>query len=130
MNSNKSVGERPAEGERLSKRVMQLRRCSRRDAEQYIEAGFVCVDGVVVQEPSRRVNTQKVTVDAHASLLKLMSVTLIMNKPVGLTDGIEPLTTARESKGPRNVRSLLTLEQHSKYDDSGVRFLKNHLTKS
>lgn len=45
MNSSKSVGERPAEGERLSKRIMQLRDCSRREAEQYIEAGFVRVDG-------------------------------------------------------------------------------------
>jgi hypothetical protein len=54
MNSSKSVGERPAEGERLSKRIMQLRDCSRREAEQYIEAGFVRVDGVVVQEPQFR----------------------------------------------------------------------------
>ena len=113
MNSSKSVGVGSTEGERLSKRVMQLRKCSRREAEQYIEAGFVRVDGVVAQEPSRRVTTQKVTVDAHASLLKLMSVTLIMNKPAG----------------SRNVRSLLTSEQHSKHDDSGVRFLKSHLTK-
>ena len=113
MNSSKSVGVRPTEGERLSKRVMQLRACSRREAEQYIEAGFVRVDGVVAQEPSRRVTSQKVTVDAHASLLKLMSVTLIMNKPAGW----------------RDVRSLLTPEQHSKQDDSGVRFLKSHLTK-
>ena len=41
MNSSKP------EGERLSKRIMQLRDCSRREAEQYIEAGFVRVDGVV-----------------------------------------------------------------------------------
>ena len=91
MNSSKSVGERPAEGERLSKRIMQLRDCSRREAEQYIEAGFVRVDGAVVQEPQFRVTTQNVAVDAHASLLNLMSVTLILNKPAGWTDGLEPL---------------------------------------
>jgi len=142
MNSSQSVGHRPAEGERLSKRIMQLRDCSRREAEQYIEAGFVRVDGVVVQEPSRRVTTQAVTVDADASLLNLMSVTLILNKPAGWTDGLEPLPmkkpapvgragapTTRAPKGPQNVRSLLTPEQHSKHDHSGVRFLKSHLAK-
>jgi 16S rRNA U516 pseudouridylate synthase RsuA-like enzyme len=45
MNFTKSGGDRPSEGERLSKRIMQLRDCSRREAEQYIEAGFVRVDG-------------------------------------------------------------------------------------
>jgi 23S rRNA pseudouridine2604 synthase len=142
MNSSQSVGHRPAEGERLSKRIMQLRDCSRREAEQYIEAGFVRVDGVVVQEPSRRVTTQAVTVDADASLLNLMSVTLILNKPAGWTDGLEPLPmkkpapvgragapTTRAPKSPQNVRSLLTPEQHSKHDHSGVRFLKSHLAK-
>jgi 23S rRNA pseudouridine2604 synthase len=144
MNFSKSVGEGPSEGERLSKRIMQLRNCSRREAEQYIEAGFVRVDGVVVQEPQFRVTTQSVAVDAHASLLNLMSVTLILNKPVGWTDGLAPLpmkkpvvrsnTAARAApsrapRGPQNVRTLLTAEQHSKHDPSGVRFLKSHLAK-
>jgi 23S rRNA pseudouridine2604 synthase len=144
MNFSKSVGERPLEGERLSKRIMQLRDCSRREAEQYIEAGFVRVDGVVVQEPQFRVTTQNVAVDAHASLLNLLSVTLILNKPVGWTDGLEPLpmqkpvtrpaaagrgAPLRAPRGPQNVRSLLTAEHHSKHDHSGVRFMKSHLAK-
>jgi 23S rRNA pseudouridine2604 synthase len=123
---------------------MQLRDCSRREAEQYIEAGFVRVDGVVVQEPQCRVTTQNVTLDANASLLNLLSVTLILNKPVGWTDGLEPLPAqkpvarvtatgrtapARAPKGPQNVRTLLTAERHSKHDYSGVRFLKSHLTR-
>ncbi len=157
MNFSKSTGERPSEGERLSKRIMQLRDCSRREAEQYIEAGFVRVDGLVVQEPQFRVTAQNVKVDAHASLLNLLSVTLILNKPVGWTDGLEPLPLqkldmrdaqggrqgghptghaagrnlplSRVPKGPQNVRSLLTLGHHSPHDHSGVRFMKSHLTK-
>ena len=151
MNFSKSAGERPLEGERLSKRIMQLRDCSRREAEQYIEAGFVRVDGVVVQEPQFRVTTQNVAVDAHASLLNLLSVTLILNKPVGWTDGLEPLpiqkpvtrpavgrgvpprapqrASQQARKGPQNLRTLLTSEHHSKHDHSGVRFLKSHLAK-
>jgi len=135
------MGEHPSEGERLSKRIMQLRDCSRREAEQYIEAGFVRVDGVVVQEPQFRVATQTVTVDAHASLLNLVSVTLILNKPVGWTDGLEPLPADRPTSagksaplrraptGPNNVRSLLTMAQHSQHDRSGVRLMKSHLAK-
>jgi len=144
MNFSTSMGERPSEGERLSKRIMQLRDCSRREAEQYIEAGFVRVDGVVVQEPQFRVVNQTVTVDAHASLLNLVSVTLILNKPVGWTDGLEPLpadladksasagrpaSLRRASTGPNNVRSLLTVAQHSQSDRSGVRLMKSHLAK-
>jgi 23S rRNA pseudouridine2604 synthase len=137
MNSSQPKRHPPTEGERLSKRIMQLRDCSRREAEQYIEAGFVRVDGVVVQEPQCRVTTQHVTMDANASLLNLLSVTLILNKPVGWTDGLEPLPLkkpvvregARAPKGPQNVRSLLTAERHSKHDHSGVRFLKSHLTR-
>jgi 23S rRNA pseudouridine2604 synthase len=144
MNFSKSAGERPSDGERLSKRIMQLRDCSRREAEQYIEAGFVRVDGVVVQEPQFRVISQTVAVDAHASLLNLLSVTLILNKPVGWTDGLEPLPAKtsvtrpavgdrvappRMPRGPQNVRTLLTAERHSKHDHSGVRFLKSHLAK-
>lgn len=123
------------EGERLSKRIMQLRDCSRREAEQYIEAGFVRVDGVVVQEPQFRVSSQGVTVDAHASLLNLMSITLIVNKPMGWTDGLEasaPLALkapTRASKGPQALRSLLTATHRSPNDRSGVRLLKSHLAK-
>jgi len=129
------------EGERLSKRVMQLRDCSRREAEQYIEAGFVRVDGVVVQEPQYRVSTQGVTLDAHASLLNLLSVTLIVNKPVGWTDGLEQAGPTRvlngssmqkspqQPKGPQVLRSLLTAAHRSPNDPSGVRHLKSHLAK-
>jgi 23S rRNA pseudouridine2604 synthase len=143
MNSSQLMRQPPTEGERLSKRIMQLRACSRHEAEQYIEAGFVRVDRVVVQEPQFRVTTQNVTMDANASLLNLLSVTLILNKPVGWTDGLEPLPAqkpvarvatsrmapARTPKGPQNVRSLLTAQRHSKRDHSGVRFLKSHLTR-
>ncbi len=152
MNSSQLMRHPPTEGERLSKRIMQLRDCSRREAEQYIEAGFVRVDGVVVQEPQSRVTTQNVAVDAHASLLNLLSVTLIVNKPVGWTDGLDPLppqkpvmrppavgrgapsrapqrASQQAPKGPQNLRTLLTAEHHSKHDHSGVRFLKSHLTR-
>ncbi|MBP6597412.1 MAG: RNA-binding protein, partial [Arenimonas sp.] len=36
---------------RLSKRIVELVGCSRSEAEQYVQGGFVRVDGTVVEEP-------------------------------------------------------------------------------
>ena len=69
--------------ERLSKRVMALKSCSRSEAERYIANGFVRVNGKVVEEPQARVSDERVEIDAHASLLDTSSVTLLLNKPPG-----------------------------------------------
>lgn len=127
-------------GERLSKRVMQLRGCSRKEAEQYIAGGWVRVDGVVAEEPQRRVDQQKVTVDAHANLMAVTDVTLILHKPAGYTDGLEdpeddddeddaparrPALRGRKAPLP-NARKLLTAAAHWSGDTSGTRVLKRH----
>ncbi|PUE28589.1 hypothetical protein B9Z39_06365 [Limnohabitans sp. JirII-29] len=116
-----------SDGERLSKRVMQLRACSRREAEQYIEGGWVKVDGVVVQEPQHRVSTQQVSIDPNASLLNLTPVTLILHKPADWLDGREEDKPTRHKTAPKNLRSVLTPAHRSTQDRSGVRLLKPHL---
>jgi len=69
---------------RLAKRVAEMRPCSRREAELYIEGGFVSVDGVVVEEPGARVaEGQQIVIAADATLLEIKPVTILMNKPVG-----------------------------------------------
>ena len=67
--------------ERLSKRVMALKSCSRSEAERYIANGFVRVNGSVVEEPQARVGDERVEIDAHASLLDAEVATLLLNKP-------------------------------------------------
>ena len=119
----------PPDGERLSKRVMQLRDCSRREAEQYIEGGWVRVDGVVVEEPQHRVSTQQVSIDPEASLLNLTSATLIVCKPADWLDGREDTQASAhkaQKSAPKNAISLLTPDHHSAHDHSGVRPLKPH----
>ena len=62
----------PAEedgGIRLSKRVAELKACSRREAEQYIEGGWVRVAGRVVEEPQFRVRGEDIAIDPTASLM-------------------------------------------------------------
>ncbi|MEO7642177.1 MAG: S4 domain-containing protein, partial [Ramlibacter sp.] len=78
------------EGIRLAKRVVELRGCSRREAEQLIEGGWVRVDGVVVEEPQFRVAQQKVEIDPDASLMELVDVTLLLHKPPGFDAMAEP----------------------------------------
>jgi len=68
-------------GERLSKRVMQLKGCSRAQAEQYIADGWVQVDGAVVRTPQLRVLQQLVVVDPAATLQDANPITLVLHKP-------------------------------------------------
>lgn len=126
MNSSTS------DGQRLSKRIMELRNCSRREAEQYIQAGWVRVDGEVVDAPQFRVSRQHVTVDAHASLRNLTAVTLVVNKPAGWTDGLISLPSSPASNTfntLKNVRSLLTSTHQSPQDVRETRPLKSHFNK-
>jgi 23S rRNA pseudouridine2604 synthase len=72
---------------RLAKRVAALAGCSRRDAELYIEGGWVRVDGSVIDQPQARVaDEQRVELDAGAKLHDAQPVTLLLHKPAGLDD--------------------------------------------
>src|SRR3546814_15476369 len=53
---------------RLSKRVMELANCSRREAEQYIMGGWVLVDDKVVDAPQLIVVKQRVVLSPAAPL--------------------------------------------------------------
>lgn len=73
---------------RLSKRLAQQEHCSRREAELHIEAGNVQVDGKVVQVPETRVRPeQSVTLRQDATPEAIPPVTILMNKPAGMTQG-------------------------------------------
>ena len=68
---------------RLSKRVAELRSCSRREAELLITGGWVRVDGNVVEEPQFRVADEAIEIDSKASPAQAEPVTLLLNKPTG-----------------------------------------------
>ncbi len=135
-----------SEGERLSKCVMALKGCSRSEAEQYIEGGWVMVNGVVVEDPPFRVQQQTVTVAPEATLLNSADITLILHKPSGWLDGVEedddeddeendaadPRRGSRNARGKAhkpqipNARTLLTLANRYSNDQSEIRALKRH----
>lgn len=102
---------------RLAKRVVALAQCSRREAEQYIEGGWVKVDGVVVELPQFMVDTQTVELDPGATLIATEPATLVLHKPVGYDAGV----------GPNPASTLVRPDTRSADDASGVRPLQRHL---
>lgn len=85
---------------RLAKRVAALAGCSRREAELYIEGGWVRVDGTVVEEPQHRVtDDQRVELDPAATAVALEPVTLLLHKPAGAgaAEALQLLTPGRHA---------------------------------
>ncbi|MDA8327628.1 MAG: rRNA pseudouridine synthase [Betaproteobacteria bacterium] len=106
---------------RLSKRLVEMLSCSRREAEQYIESGWVKVDGEMVDVMGYRVlPAQHVEIMPDADLAKIVPVTILLHKPVGIDantgdDNIKPLL------------QLITEDTRSADDRSPFTFLRRHL---
>ena len=111
---------------RLAKRLAEMLACSRREAEQYIEGGFVTVNGVVVEEPQARVQNQSIVLLPGASLLALTPVTLLLHKPAGYES--RDAANASGDAGIQTAAQLLTAANHSPEDRSGIRPLKKHFS--
>jgi 23S rRNA pseudouridine2604 synthase len=108
---------------RLARRVAQLAGCSRNEAQQYIEGGWVAVDGEIVEEPGRRVAPeQAVSLLPGAKAEPAPDVTILFHKPPGLATG-----PAASPDSALILPSLLP-EHRSADDRSGIRPLKRHLT--
>ena len=85
----------PADGIRISKYLADKGLCSRREADHYIEKGWVTVNGVRVTLGQRILLTDKVQLARQASVAQESRVTIIINKPMGYVsgqaeDGYEP----------------------------------------
>ena len=113
---------------RLAKRLAEMLACSRREAEQYIEGGFVTVNGVVVEEPQARVQNQAIVLSPDASLLALTPVTILLHKPAGYES--RDAANASGDAGIQTAAQLLTAANHSPEDRSGIRPLKKHFSSS
>lgn len=100
---------------RLAKRVAALAQCSRREAEMYIEGGWVRVDGVTVEEPQFKVLDQRIEIDPQAKLEPPEPATMVLHKPAGVTVD--------------EARALVTPQTHASEDTSGVRLLKRHFAR-
>jgi 23S rRNA pseudouridine2604 synthase len=76
------------EGVRISKLMAERGLCSRREADAYIERGWVFVDGARVTElGTRAAPTAKITLAPEARSVQQERVTILLNKPVGYVSG-------------------------------------------
>jgi 23S rRNA pseudouridine2604 synthase len=112
-----------SEPERLARRLAQQTGCSRNEAQQYIEGGWVTVDGERIEEPGRRVAPeQTVSLAPGAKAEPVPAVTILFHKPPGLSTG-----PAGSPDSALILPSLLP-EHRSAADHSGIKPLKKHLT--
>jgi 23S rRNA pseudouridine2604 synthase len=73
---------------RLSKRMSELGLCSRREADSYIEKGWVQVDGETINELGSKVYPhQQITLRSAAQNTQQQRVTILLNKPIGYVSG-------------------------------------------
>jgi 23S rRNA pseudouridine2604 synthase len=77
----------PDEPIRLSKRMSEEGLASRREADEWIERGWVKVDGVVAILGQKVLPTQKVTIEKRAQAEQARRLTVLLNKPVGYVSG-------------------------------------------
>lgn len=78
----------PQEGERLSKVMSQRGMCSRREADLWIERGWVLVNGERISELGTRINPDaEITISKDAERDQAKQVTILLHKPVGYVSG-------------------------------------------
>lgn len=106
---------------RVSKRMSELGLCSRREADEWIENGWVRVDGERIDTLGTRIRPdQQIEVTRDAHVAQSRQVTILLNKPVGYVsgqaeDGYEPAVT------------LITAANRWEGDRASTRFLPSHL---
>ncbi|WP_425509589.1 pseudouridine synthase [Usitatibacter rugosus] len=114
------VVENP-DGPRLSKRMSELGLCSRREADEWIENGWVLVDGKVVTTLGVRVaRDAKIEIDPAASRHQSEQVTILLNKPVGYVSG-------QPEDGHEPAMVLIKPENRWEDDPSPTKFVHGHL---
>ena len=115
------VLEHPPGSIRLSKRMSELGLASRREADEWIERGWVRVDGVAVTELGSRVlPNQSVTIDKRATREQAERVTVLLNKPVGYVSG-------QAEDGHQPAIKLLLPDNRWADDPVTWRFKREHL---
>ncbi len=102
---------------RLSKHLIDLIGCSRREAQLYIEGGWVLVNGAIIDEPQFPITDQQVELRPNAVAEPLPAITLLLNQPV------LPNATFEQEL------ALLTPETHWDEDPSQILQLKGHFAR-
>jgi 23S rRNA pseudouridine2604 synthase len=107
-------------GERLSKRLGELGLASRREADDWIAAGWVTVDGQVAQLGQRVGADARIEIDPAARQQQALRVTVLIHKPVGYVSG-------QAEDGYEPAAALVKPDTRWSADPSGLKFHPGHL---
>ena len=106
---------------RISKLMSERGLCSRREADAYIEKGWVFVDGMRVEELGTKIfPSQKITLNRLGAAKQRARATIILNKPVGYV-------SAQAELGYRPAITLITAENHFPTPGTNKHFSAAHL---
>lgn len=105
---------------RLSKRMAELGLCSRREADSYIEQGWVKVNGVAAVLGQKVTPEDQIQLDKRMSQAQAQRVTILINKPVGYVSG-------QAEDGYQPAAALVTPDRQWDGDKSGIRFSRDHM---
>lgn len=106
---------------RVSKVMSEKGLASRREADEWIEHGWVRVDGQVVNELGTRIfPDQVITIDPAARTQQSERVTIIIHKPIGYVSG-----QAEDGYEPAAV--LITADNRWSEDKLPIKLTRGHL---
>ena len=108
-----------AEGDRLSKRMTAMGLSSRREADDWIAAGWVRVDGKLAVLGQRVGPDARIDIDPRARNEQAQRVTILLHKPVGYVSG-----QAEDGHEPAVV---LVKPENRWPEDHGIAFQPGHL---
>ncbi len=94
--------------------------CSRREADSYIERGWVKVDGVVATLGERATAAQIITLDKNVASQQSARVTILINKPMAYVSG-------QAEDGYIPAVALVTAANRARTDRSPIKFDRTQL---
>ena len=100
---------------RLNKRLADMGLCSRREADEWIERGWVRVNGQVASMGAKVGPHDRVTVQRQAEAAQARRVTIVLHKPVGYVSG-------QAEDGHPPAATLIQARNHWSGDASPTRF--------
>ena len=110
----------PEELVRLSKRISELGIASRREADAWIEKGWVKVNGEIAVLGMKVRSSDRIQISSKAKAQQDKLVTVVLNKPIGYVSG-----QAEDGYEPAKV--LVTAQNRWEKDDSPLRFHPSQL---
>lgn len=105
---------------RLSKRMAEMGLCSRREADSYIEQGWVRVNGEVAVLGQKVTPEDQIQLDDRLGKAQAQRVTILINKPMGYV-------SSQAENGYQPAAALITPDNHWAEDKSGIRFSRDHM---